>query len=780
MVNPTLAEVLHERALRRMADTASFWRGTEYFAQRRVRGLIEQAGTVTAPVQGTQRYLVTLWPEGDELAYSCTCPVGEDGLFCKHCVAVGLAWLAQHGHDTGALAPEPTAAHAGRTTAPGGDGATVTRVLPDAGAALPPASSRFRLARSPVRSTVRPRQSPWQARLAEVQRAVTGRVEQNASTLAGRQILYVIDVPATRTADGLVVELVGRRRKANGEWGTPNPLRISAGDITRWPDPADRQTLSLLNGAGRLYGPWDAAYAYFAGDYGASSRYCLPTPTQDTLVPLMCKTGRCCLRTSPQSADLFLLEWDDGAPWDFWLEVIRDAKAHGYVVSGCLRRGQEQIALSTPALTLASGFVFVEHRCARLNAPGAFPWMGHLRRSGPLVVPTAQADDLLATLLALPDVPLLQLPDELRYEEVSPAPLPRLRVRPARPTGLRDVLWCDLSFDYDGAVIAAAQPWQGVFQRDRRRFIRREAAGEQRAEERLRELGVRPRRAEFGHAEHEWELAPRHLPRVVAALVSDGWHVEAEGKIFRRSGAFHIDVTADIDWFDLHGAVDYDGTRATLPAILEAVRRGETAVRLDDGTYGLLPEEWLARYGLLAGMGAPRGEDLRFNRSQVGVLDLLLASQPHVTSDEVFARARTQLRAFDGIRPADPPPAFTGTLRGYQREGLGWLEFLRRFGFGGCLADDMGLGKTVQVLALLASRRGDATAPSLVVMPKSLAFNWREEAARFTPDLRVFEHTGSGRAKPGPHFCDHDLIITTYGTLRRDAAQFAGVEFDYV
>ena len=74
------------------------------------------------------------------------------------------------------------------------------------------------------------------------------------------------------------------------------------------------------------------------------------------------------------------------------------------------------------------------------------------------------------------------------------------------------------------------------------------------------------------------------------------------------------------------------------------------------------------------------------------------------------------------------------------------MAFLRDFGFGGCLADDMGLGKTVQVLALLEARRNEKK-PSLVVVPRSLVFNWKEEAARFAPRLRVRDHTGLDRAR---------------------------------
>jgi SNF2 family DNA or RNA helicase len=92
----------------------------------------------------------------------------------------------------------------------------------------------------------------------------------------------------------------------------------------------------------------------------------------------------------------------------------------------------------------------------------------------------------------------------------------------------------------------------------------------------------------------------------------------------------------------------------------------------------------------------------------------------------------------------------------------------------------MGLGKTVQVLALLAARRQQAVRPSLIVVPRSLVFNWKQEAARFTPGLRVLDHTGLGRGRPGEHFEQYDLVLTTYGTLRRDIEQFARREFEYV
>ena len=178
-------------------------------------------------------------------------------------------------------------------------------------------------------------------------------------------------------------------------------------------------------------------------------------------------------------------------------------------------------------------------------------------------------------------------------------------------------------------------------------------------------------------------------------------------------------------------------------------------VPLGDGSFGLLPEEWLEQYGRWPSSGTPEGGAPAVPRGRrPALLDALLAAQPEVACDEAFARrARASCARFAGRRAARTPPAgFVGTLRGYQREGLGWLHFLREFGFGGCLADDMGLGKTVQVLALLEARR--AARGARRARPRrrwsSCRGRWSstgsEEAARFTPQLRVLDHTGTGRA----------------------------------
>src|SRR5690606_11385437 len=158
---------------------------------------------------------------------------------------------------------------------------------------------------------------------------------------------------------------------------------------------------------------------------------------------------------------------------------------------------------------------------------------------------------------------------------------------------------------------------------------------------------------------------------------------------------------------------------------------------------------------------------------QAMLLDAMLVAREGdaaIELDRQFATFRNRLRNFEGIAPAKAPRGFRGELRPYQPQGLGWLKVLQSLPLGGCQADALGLGKTVQVLALLLGRRqrrgkGEEHRPSLVVAPKSLVFNWQAEAERFAPTLKVLNHTGL--ARDVEQLSQFDLVLTTYGTLRR-------------
>ena len=155
----------------------------------------------------------------------------------------------------------------------------------------------------------------------------------------------------------------------------------------------------------------------------------------------------------------------------------------------------------------------------------------------------------------------------------------------------------------------------------------------------------------------------------------------------------------------------------------------------------------------------------------------------HVAPGDAMREILAGLRQPGALDEVETGGALQGTLRPYQREGLSWLHFLTTLGLGACLADDMGLGKTLQVLALLlcqrrtgAGRRGAPSPPSLLVVPASLLGNWRSEAARFAPSLKLlFLHPAETDRQtlaeiadtPEAHLDDTDLVVTTYAMLVR-------------
>jgi SNF2 family DNA or RNA helicase len=139
-----------------------------------------------------------------------------------------------------------------------------------------------------------------------------------------------------------------------------------------------------------------------------------------------------------------------------------------------------------------------------------------------------------------------------------------------------------------------------------------------------------------------------------------------------------------------------------------------------------------------------------------------------------------QLTKHEKLTELPQPASLRGQLRPYQRYGYSWLEFLRRWGLGACLADDMGLGKTIETLALLLrdKEQGQADGPVLLICPTSVVGNWEREVQRFAPDLSVMIHQGNNRLQ-GEEFTaeavKHDLVITSYALARRDAETLQAV-----
>jgi superfamily II DNA or RNA helicase len=432
---------------------------------------------------------------------------------------------------------------------------------------------------------------------------------------------------------------------------------------------------------------------------------------------------------------------------------------------------------------LPGGLIFTEHKVAKIEDYGAFAWISSMMEQNWLEVEDGQQQKLVERLCEMPLLPRLDLPDELELEEIHVKPRPILSVvMPSTKQGWRqELIHATVEFQYDDIRIRGSQTRWAIVKQSEQKCIIRDRDEERKFWSQLQELGFR-RLIDVRHQQFDAEIFPRDLGTAIRTLMTEGWQVLAEGQSIHQSQGIQFRVQSGIDWFELSGKVDFQGRSVPFPELLSALVRGDTVIRFDDGTYGLIPEAWRAQYGMLAGLGTIEGDSVRFSSTQLSLLDALLATQEDVEYDDRFLELRKRISDFKGIDHAEESSSFHGELRPYQREGLGWLQFLSEFGWGGCLADDMGLGKTIQVLALLLQRieKKITTKPSLIVVPKSLMFNWMSEAEKFTPDLRVLDYTGADRVMVRKEFPRANIILTTYGTIRRDVIDLKETDFDYV
>jgi superfamily II DNA or RNA helicase len=730
-------------------------RGQNYYWGGQVRIRRGSPTELTARVDGERTYNVAIEYSGGWLDVDCDCPYFEGQGLCKHLWAAILA-----ADDFGYLR---SAARAERLKIGNGEAG------PETESGVEPDPPRPRLV--PQRPPAPPE---WKKRLAEVGLDRYGSRRERAVWPAGRQILYVIDTSSSQSSGNPVISLWSRAPKQNGDWSVPSELKLTRSQVEHLPDPVDRDILTRIDSVKHY------SYTYSDSDEGFAESIVLRHNAAEHILRAAAASGRLFLNKGAHASAMEPLVWDEGGAWTFQLEFQRP-EPNRWVLDGIVIRGEERMRVRE-ADVVTRHFLVAHSRIAALAAADTFDWLRALRKSGSISATDSEARELLDSVLNSPALPPITVPEEFRFEEINAEPKPHLRIE-SKAGRSAAALFGSLTFEYGGQTVTAGDARAGIYHHPNRQLIRRDLRAENAAAAALGGLGLKYIAPDYYNSEPCWEIAPKKLPRTVSELLGQGWRVEADGKTFRSPGAFKVEVSSGIDWFELHGTVSYGDTSASLPDLLKALKRGERMVRLGDGSYGMLPEEWLSRFGAIAGLGTSQEDHVRFQRAQAGLLDALLAAQPEAAFDETFARVRDELHRFEGVAAAEQPATFEGKLRDYQREGLGWLHFLRRFSFGGCLADDMGVGKTAQVLALLESRRelreaGDPLPPSLVVVPRSLVFNWKEEAARFTPKMRVLDHTGQQRDMAG--FSSYDLIVTTYGTVRSDILKLRDVEFDYV
>jgi len=271
---------------------------------------------------------------------------------------------------------------------------------------------------------------------------------------------------------------------------------------------------------------------------------------------------------------------------------------------------------------------------------------------------------------------------------------------------------------------------------------------------------VRPEQAEFlgNPAFHRLFLSPRQLrPKLMV----------------KGSG---------IDWLAVSAEWEAEGLKLTAADLQRLQTATGRFVRLPDAGWLELDTGAVEKaHETMADLGL---ENLSATAQRVGLEQAAHLDENGLKAfvDNPEAQAlRERLAEFEGIPSVALPANIRAELRPYQKEGFDFLCHLSGMKLGGILADDMGLGKTLQTLAWLAwlrERSAKSPKPALVVCPASVLHNWRREAERFTPDLKVLVlESGSARHNLRKQIPQYDLIVTNYSLLRRDLAALQKFSF---
>ena len=443
-------------------------------------------------------------------------------------------------------------------------------------------------------------------------------------------------------------------------------------------------------------------------------------------------------------------------------------------------------------------------------------------------MPPLQEYELSSVAAVLNEVaPAIQVPDSLPLRVIDAPLQPVLSLGTLTDTftqGWHSYRYGETSFDYAalsyryGEVEISAESGEQFLQQPDGESIKviRRPEQEEICQSRLKTLGLTP----ISPGQLYLSRPPSHLPttlygldheaawadfmqRDVPLLQSEGWDVWVP-PVFRHRylhvEGFEADLHEDAGgWFDLDLGVIVEGQRIPLaPLVYELFRRDSRWMNLDKidsiadderiilvtarGERLLAPAERLKPLArmLVDLFDSPATGTLRFSRLDAPRLaELADLSRWEFRGMEAVTQLAERLQTSQGVHAMAPPEGFALQLRPYQLEGLAWLQFLREQKLAGILADDMGLGKTAQALShlLLEKEAGRMDLPSLVVMPTSLIYNWRREAEKFAPGLRVLSLHGTDRHDNFAAITESDVVLTTYPLLWRDEESLCAHEY---
>lgn len=265
------------------------------------------------------------------------------------------------------------------------------------------------------------------------------------------------------------------------------------------------------------------------------------------------------------------------------------------------------------------------------------------------------------------------------------------------------------------------------------------------------------------------------LPQLLKNFALLGSDKLREYKVTPAMPKLNVNLSSGIDFLEGDATVELGDEVLSVQDILNRWRKHHY-ITLSDGNRAIIADDYMKRLERIFDTSKKKRGKVRISFFDLPEVEDLLEQK---LEGEVFQRHRDIYEGFNKLRSQKlPKPKVNATLRDYQQEGVKWIKYLYDNDLGGCLADDMGLGKTLQAITVLADIYPNTKKPSLVVMPRSLIFNWQNEIQKFAPKLKVYTYYAQERDLK--QAMKHQVVLTTYAVVRNDIEQLKDKKFHYV
>ncbi len=266
-----------------------------------------------------------------------------------------------------------------------------------------------------------------------------------------------------------------------------------------------------------------------------------------------------------------------------------------------------------------------------------------------------------------------------------------------------------------------------------------------------------------------------HLPELLLTYNIMGAEKLKNYKIIATIPKFNFRLNSGIDFLEGDASMEIEGQKFNIFDVISQYQKNKY-VLLNDGTQAILNGKYLDRLERI--FKKNKGKDgIKVSFFDLPLIEDLIGEK---VTGQVFEKSREIFEGFNKLKSKrlSLPKELKADLRPYQQQGVKWLNYLHENKFGGCLADDMGLGKTLQTITLLSTLYPEAKKPTLIVMPKSLLFNWENELKKFNPTLTHYIYYAQNRDLE--EAMKSNLILTTYAMMRNAVEQFKEKEFYYI